>query len=108
MVDSKSFNSYVSLEMVSRKNMYAEFTKNEVVLCIKKATKNLEKTQQDNKGQLVALLVESYPKEWIRSLLSVGCKTMDNATDRVLEHIIGAAIPHIKKSTNHPGKITGG
>ena len=50
MVDSKSFNSYVSLEMVSRKNMYAEFTKNEVVLCIKKATKNLEKTQQDNKG----------------------------------------------------------
>ena len=32
---------------------------------------------------------------------------VDNAIDRLLEHGVGAAIPHLKKSMTHPGKRTG-
>ena len=44
MVDYKSFDFYVYLEMNSRKNRHAEFTKNPVVLCIKNAIKNMGKS----------------------------------------------------------------
>ena len=107
MVDYKPFNSYFSLKINSRKNRHADFTKNPVVLCIQNAIENMGKIQQDTKEQLVSLLVENYPKEWINSLISVGCTTVDNATDKVLDHVLGAAIPHLKKSMTRPGKRTG-
>ena len=84
----------------------AEFTKNPVFLCIKNAINNMWKIQQDTKEQLVSLLVTNYSKEWIHSLLSAGRTTVHNVTEILLEHRVGAKIPHLQKNMTRSEKRT--